>query len=68
MQTYKIEKVMPGTGVLTLSQLPFKANETLEIAINYKRQERKISKLRGKVMEYKDPFEPVAEEDWDIFK
>ena len=47
MQSYKIEKIMPDGGILTLSQLPFNPNELLEIVITYKENERESSELRN---------------------
>ena len=68
MQSYKIEKIMPDNGILTLRQLPFNPDELLEIIINNKERKCESSELKGSVLEYKDPFEPIAEDDWDVLQ
>jgi len=70
MQAYRIEKIVPEDGVLILDKLPFKSNDVIEIIIL--RKENQVDKerypLRGKLIEYNDPFEPVAQEDWEVLK
>jgi hypothetical protein len=47
--------------------LPFSKGELVEVIIlsaEDKSDAAAISSLRGQVIEYKDPTEPVAEEDW----
>jgi len=68
MQAYRIEKIVPQDGVLILDKLPFKSNDVIEIIIL--RKEKPVEKerypLRGKLIEYNAPFEPVAQESrWD---
>ncbi|MBF0101077.1 MAG: hypothetical protein HQK77_09245 [Desulfobacterales bacterium] len=70
MQAYKTEKILPQNGLLILDDLPFKANDVIEIIILYKenKDEKHCYPLRGKLIEYDNPFEPVAIEDWEVLK
>ena len=67
MKAYRIEKKITENGTLQLSALPFSKGELVEVIIlsaEDKSDAAAISSLRGQVIEYKDPTEPVAEEDW----
>ena len=75
MNAHKIEVVLAEDGTLILRGLPFHAGDAVEVII----LEAKIPQqtaaslasleankypLRGKVVRYDDPTEPVALEDW----
>ena len=76
MRAYRAEKVVSQNGVLELHALPFRAGEVVEVIILSR--EDKISKtdsfkadrfsLKGKVLKYENPTEPVAQNDWDVLK
>jgi hypothetical protein len=69
MKTYRIEKRIPSNGALHLDTLPFVAGELVEVismSRNNMPEERPPSKLRGKVLAYIEPTEPVAETDWSV--
>ncbi|MFH0995053.1 MAG: hypothetical protein V1844_06085 [Pseudomonadota bacterium] len=69
MEAYRIEKRVVRNGVLQLDALPFKEGDLVEvIVLGWKRNVSKStsSPLRGKVIEYVDPAEPVAQEDWEL--
>ncbi|MCP4104739.1 MAG: hypothetical protein GY749_04255 [Desulfobacteraceae bacterium] len=70
MQTYKTEKSIPENGILTLDALPFNPRDFVEITIKLRDNKSQADRypLRGKVLRYGDPTEPVAQEDWDILK
>ena len=68
MEAYRIEKKIAANGVLYLDALPFREGELVEVIVLL-REERKresaSSSLRGKVIEYIAPTEPVAQDDWE---
>ena len=71
MKAYRVEKKIAANGALKLNALPFREGEVVEVII-LSREEKKgqmaTSPLRGKVIEYKDPTEPVAQDDWEVLK
>ena len=71
MQTYRVETIFPNDGILTIKNLPFYANEKVEIIVRGYEREQKHNKrypLRGKLIRYVNPFESVAENEWDVIK
>ena len=71
MKAYRIEKKIAAKGELKLNALPFEEGEEVEVII----LSREVayhsvdpSPQRGKVIEYLNPTEPVAEEDWELLK
>ena len=65
MQTFYAETVLEEDGKLTLHQLPFVHGETVQIFISAAKQlSTARHPLRGTVLKYERPFEPVAQEDW----
>ena len=62
MEAYRVEKRVATNGVLQLNALPFREGELVEvIVLGRKGEVRKSvpSPLRGKVIAYIDPTEPV---------
>ena len=71
MRAYKVETTMPKDGVLQLHALPFRAGEAVEVIILSREEpqpEVMRGALRGKVVRYDRPTEPVAEDDWDALR
>ncbi len=71
MEAYRVEKEVATNGVLQLNALPFKEGELVEVIIlGRKREMHKVahSPLRGKVIAYIDPTEPVAQDDWELLR
>jgi hypothetical protein len=71
MRAYRVEKCLSEDGVLELRALPFRAGETVEVIILSR--EDKVSEahdfpLKGKVVRYEKPTEPVAQGDWEVLK
>jgi hypothetical protein len=69
MQAYRVEKTLIQKGILTLTNLPFQKGETVEVIILHQTAcspHKEMSSLRGMVLEYIDPTEPVAQEDWEM--
>ena len=66
MKAYRIEKKIAANGELKLSGLPFQEGDEVEVIIRSHESDSApvmSSPLRGKVIEYLDPTEPVAIED-----
>ena len=66
MKAYRVEKQVAANGELKLNDLPFQVGEEVEVIIlSRERSNASIqpSDLHGKVIEYVDPTEPVAEGD-----
>jgi hypothetical protein len=71
MEAYRIEKRVVRNGVLQLDALPFQEGDLVEVIVLGRN--RKVSKststtLRGKVIKYIDPTEPVAQDDWELLQ
>ncbi|MBU0600648.1 hypothetical protein KKB54_02720 [bacterium] len=69
MEAYRIEKRVAINGVLHLNALPFREGELVEVIILGWKEEVCKSvplSLRGKVIKYIDPTEPVAQDDWEL--
>ncbi len=69
MEAYQIEKRVAANGILCLNALPFQEGESVEIIVFRRKKEVRestSSPLRGKVIKYIDPTEPVAQYDWEM--
>ena len=70
-QAHRIETTLTQNGTLTLDHLPFQAGETVEIIVlamaSLESSYDRLS-LRGTLIEYHAPLEPVAEQDWDALQ
>ena len=68
MQAYRVETTLQKDGTVTLHHLPFQAGEPVEIIILARSSEAQSSNrypLRGTPVQYFDPTEPVAQNDWE---
>lgn len=71
MNTHRLEIALTENGKITLDNLPFQAGETVEIVISL---QQKISSphnsfpLEGSVSYYDDPFDSVAEDEWEVLQ
>jgi hypothetical protein len=68
MQTYQVATTILNDGTLTIKELPFRAGDKVEVIVRIRENETKPGKrypLRGKPIHYLDPFESVAENDWN---
>lgn len=71
MQAYKIEAEIDKNGTLTLGDLPFAEGEAVEIIILSRApnlQDAQNCSLRGTPVQYRQPFEAVAENEWDAVR
>lgn len=59
--------VVKNDGEVKLEKLPFHAGDTLEIIVvpRLRNTEQQQQQLRGTVLKYIDPFEPVSVEHWE---
>ncbi len=63
---HRIEVVLSEDGKLSLEQLPFRVGQAVEVIIlPIGTVARADPALRGAVVRYDRPTEPVAEADWD---
>lgn len=68
MKAHKVKKKVSSNGGLLLEALPFEEGELVEVIVLASERAEKPMKplsLKGSVLEYREPFEPVAEQDWE---
>ena len=68
MQAYRVETTVAQDGTLTLSNLPLRAGEAIEVIILVQPSAMRGHPrypLRGMPVRYLDPTEPVAQADWE---
>jgi len=79
MNAHRIETILTENGTLTLRDLPFQKGDAIEVIILERRSLRQSEAptshsesnpypLRGKVIRYDAPTEPVALEDWEVLQ
>lgn len=79
MEAHKIEAVLNEDGTLMLRGLPFHAGDAVEVIILSAKtprlqeaapsqSETNLYPMRGKVIRYDDPTEPVALSDWSVLQ
>jgi hypothetical protein len=77
LQAHRIETTLTQDGQLTLDHLPFRAGETVEIIVLTNPAGRPIEShnssedrypLRGTTIKYIDPFDSIAEADWEVLQ
>ncbi len=71
MNAHRIETILAQDGKLTLNDLPFQAGDAVEVIItacSEKVDKHHHYSLRGKPVQYDDPFEPIAAEEWEAVR
>jgi len=79
MEAHKIEAILTEDGTLMLRGLPFYAGDTVEVIILSAKTsqlqeaapnqpETNLYPMRGRVIRYDDPTEPVALSDWEVLQ
>ena len=71
MAALRLQAVVADDGTLTIKGLPSLANHEVDVIVrdrNHRRQKAGRYPLRGKPVEYHDPFESVAEDEWDAVR
>jgi hypothetical protein len=71
LQAHRVETTLTQDGTLTLEHLPFQAGETVEVIVltnTFPPAPHDRYPLRGTSIQYQEPLEPVAEQDWEILQ
>ncbi len=71
METVHIETTISSEGTLIIRGLPFQPGDEVEVTIRSRKTGQKRHTkypLRGKPLRYVDPFDSVAENDWELLK
>ena len=69
MLAHRIETTINQDKTLLLENLPFHSGEKVEVIILVRppqQAEKNHYPLRGTAIEYIDPTEPVAQNDWEV--
>ncbi len=69
LQAHRIETTLTQNGTLTLDHLPFQAGETVEVIVlpnALASLSHNSYSLRGTLVQYQEPMEPVAQQDWEV--
>jgi hypothetical protein len=66
---HRIEAVLAENGKLLLDNLPFRAGQTVEVIVLPVAPPVPAGQaLRGTVLRYDQPTDPVAEGDWGVLR
>ena len=71
MQAYRVETIVVQDGTLTIKGLPLRTGEKIEVIILSSADKAEgVNRypLQGKPVHYLNPFESVAENDWDVLR
>jgi hypothetical protein len=68
MQAYRIETQVQQNGIVTVQNVPVRAGESVEVIILVHPPANRMARypLRGLPVRYAQPYEPIAEQDWDV--
>lgn len=70
-QAYRTETTVGEGGTLRLDHLPFGAGQTLDVILIPRPRRMNAGQegsLRGSVIRYDDPTNPVAEAEWEALQ
>lgn len=68
MRVYTTETVISPEGIVHLEALPFPAGQIVDVIVLARKDKngnRSYRSLKGTVIKYDYPLEPVAVDDWD---
>jgi len=68
MLAHRVETIIQDDRTIRVVDVPFYAGEVVEVIILPHQPSTTGAKsypLRGTPVDYRDPFQPVAESDWD---
>ena len=66
MSVHVVETTVDPAGRVVLEHLPFEPGEAVEVVLrSHDMPAGSIEDLRGSVLRYEQPFEHVAEDDWE---
>lgn len=69
MIAHRVETTVELDGTLILKNLPFHSGEQVEVIVlpqSNKTSEQNKYSLRGTAVQYIDPTEPIAHDDWEV--
>jgi hypothetical protein len=67
IQVYRTETTISQDGKLSIKGLPFRKGDAVEVIVLTQKQ-KQLSRnypLRGKPVKYHEPFDSVAQDEWD---
>ncbi len=68
MEAYRTNAVVHDDGTVVIENLPFQKGQRLEVILLEQTKVRKSAAsyaLRGEPVRYVDPFDSVAEDEWE---
>ena len=71
MSVYRITTTIASNGTLTIEDVPFEPGDQVEVVVRRSSQAPVAQSrypLRGTPIRYIDPFDSVAEEDWEVLQ
>lgn len=69
MPAHRIELILTEDGKLSLDRLPFQTGQTVEVIVLPIPATRPAAgSVRGAVVRYDQPTDPVADADWGVFQ
>ncbi len=69
METFKTKAIIKKNHKIELENVPFANGDEVEIEVTLKEKNSNNNyPLRGTLLKYDEPFEPVAEDDWEVLK
>jgi hypothetical protein len=72
MRAYRVKKKVSAHGKINLEAVPFEDGELVEVIVLARDQtyaaEDRVPSLKGSVLEYINPTEPVAQDDWSTLQ
>jgi hypothetical protein len=67
MSIHVSETTVDPQGRVVVDHLPFRPGEKVEVIVrSHDLSPHQSSDLKGSVLRYDDPFEPVATDDWEM--
>jgi hypothetical protein len=69
MQAMRLETTVGKDGTILLSGLPWRAGESVEVIVLPQPAPKSTNPerpLEGLPLHYERPFDPVAEDDWEV--
>lgn len=70
-QAYRVHGQVAEDGSLTVENIPFAAGQEVEVIVlaeARKARDQKRYPLHGTVIQYINPTDPIAADDWDALK
>jgi len=70
MHAVRVQAILKEDGTLTLDHLPFQAGVLVEVIVMSRSAPKTGDPypFRGQEVHYERPFDPVAEDDWEVLK